>query len=149
MKEVPENSSQRKEIVDTLTVKWLINPGYSLKDGCWSWSSNTLASWFIEKDPDAGKDWRQKEKREAENVIFGYHHQLNGYESERTLRDSEGQGSLVMQSMGLKRVRHNLATEQQIEINFTKWTSGFKGFLNQNCAGTCAHTGTHIYTHIR
>ena len=82
-------------------------------------------------------------------MIFGYHHQLNGYESERTLRDSEGQGSLVMQSMGLKRVRHNLETEQQIEINFTKWTSGFKGFLNQNCAGTCAHTGTHIYTHIR
>ena len=55
----------------------------------------------------------------------------------------------VLQSKGSQRVRHNLATEQQIEINFTKWTSDFKGFLNKNCAGTCAHTGTHIYTHIR
>ena len=54
-----------------------------------------------------------------------------------------------MQSMGLEKVRHNLATEQQIEINFTKWTSGFKGFLDKNCAGTCAHTGTHVYTHVR
>ena len=82
MKEVPENSSQRKEIVDTLTVKWSINPGYSLKDGCWSWSSNTLASWFIEKDPDAGKDWRQKEKGEAEDKMIRSHHQFNRHEFE-------------------------------------------------------------------
>ena len=37
----------------------------SWKDWCWSWSSNTLATWseeLIWKDPDAGKDWRQKEK---------------------------------------------------------------------------------------
>ena len=27
--------------------------------------------------------------------MMGWHHQLNGHESERTLRDSEGQGSLV------------------------------------------------------
>ena len=26
-------------------------------------------SWFIGKDPDAGKDWRQKEKRVAEDEI--------------------------------------------------------------------------------
>ena len=36
------------------------------KDWCWSWSSNTLATWCKElthwKDPDAGKDWRQEEK---------------------------------------------------------------------------------------
>ena len=33
---------------------------------CWSWSSNTLATWWEEltpwKDPEAGKDWRQEEK---------------------------------------------------------------------------------------
>ena len=33
---------------------------------CWSWNSNTLATWCEElttgKDPDAGKDWRQEEK---------------------------------------------------------------------------------------
>jgi len=34
----------------------------------------------------------------------------DGHEFEQTLRDSEGQGSLVF--MGLQRARHNLATEQ-------------------------------------
>ena len=40
-----------------------------------------------------------------------WHHGLNGHESEQTLGDSEGQGSL--QSMGSQRVRHDLVTEQQ------------------------------------
>ena len=39
-------------------------------------------------------------------------HGLNGHESEQTPGDSERQGSLV--SMGLQRVRHDLATEQQL-----------------------------------
>ena len=38
--------------------------------------------WLIEKDPDAGKDGRQKEKEEAENEMVGRHHQLNGHEFE-------------------------------------------------------------------
>ena len=33
----------------------------------------------LEKDLDAGKDWGQKEKREAEDEMVGWHHQLNGY----------------------------------------------------------------------
>jgi len=42
------------------------------------------------------------------------HHRLNGHESEQTPGHSEGQGSLgCMQSTGLRRVGHNLATEQQ------------------------------------
>ena len=43
--------------------------------------------------------------------MVGWHHRLNENEFEQTLGDSEGQGSLV--SMGLQRVRHNLATKQQ------------------------------------
>ena len=27
-------------------------------------------SWLIEKDPDAGKDWRQEEKRAAEDEMI-------------------------------------------------------------------------------
>ena len=38
-------------------------------------------NWFIGKDPDAGKDWRQEEKRMTENEMVGCHHQFNGYES--------------------------------------------------------------------
>ena len=42
------------------------------------------------KDPDAGKDWRQEEKRMTEDEMVGWHHQLNGYEFEQTPGDSEG-----------------------------------------------------------
>ena len=31
-------------------------------------------SWLIEKDPDAGRDWRQKEKEVTEDEMFGWHH---------------------------------------------------------------------------
>ena len=43
------------------------------------------------------------------------HHQLNGHEFEQTPGDREGQGSqfTVLQFMGLQRLRHDLATEQQ------------------------------------
>ena len=32
------------------------------------------------KDPDAGKDWAQKEKRMTEDEMIGWHHRLNGHE---------------------------------------------------------------------
>ena len=41
------------------------------------------------------------------------HHQLNGHESEQTLGDSEGQGSLAGCSSWGCRVGHDLQTEQQ------------------------------------
>ena len=47
------------------------------------------------KDRDGGKDWGQEEKRVTENDIVEWHHWLNGHESEQTVGDSEGQGSLV------------------------------------------------------
>ena len=34
------------------------------------------------KDPDAEKDWRQKEMGMAEDEVVGWHHQLKGYEFE-------------------------------------------------------------------
>ena len=49
----------------------------------------------------------------TEDEMVGWHHQLNEYEFEQTLGDSEGQGSLVCCSPGNHRVRHKLATEQQ------------------------------------
>ena len=50
---------------------------------------------FIGKDPDAGKDWRQKEKAVTEDEMVGWHHWFNGYEFEQTPGNSEGQGSLM------------------------------------------------------
>ena len=37
-------------------------------------------NWLIEKDPDAGKDWRQEEKGMTEDEMVGWHHRLNGHE---------------------------------------------------------------------
>ena len=47
------------------------------------------------KDPDAGEDRRQKEKRAAEDEMVGGHHQLNGHEFEQNPGDSEAQKSLA------------------------------------------------------
>ena len=50
----------------------------------------------------------------TEDEMVGWHHQLNGHESEQTPGDSGGQGSLVCcSSWGRKESRHDLATEQQ------------------------------------
>ena len=54
-----------------------------------------VKSWLIGKDPDAGKDWRQKEKGMTEDEMVGWHHGLNGRESEWTPGVGDGQGGLV------------------------------------------------------
>ena len=60
-------------------------------------------SWFIGKDPDAGKDWRQEEKGTTEDERVGRHHWLNGYGFEQAPGVGDGQGSLVCCSpWGLK-----------------------------------------------
>ena len=40
-----------------------------------------VKNWLIWKDPDAGKDWRQK-KETTEDKIVGWHHRLNEHELE-------------------------------------------------------------------
>ena len=50
---------------------------------------------LIGKDPYAGKDWGQEEKRMTEDEMVGWHHRLNGHEFDQTPGDGEGQGSLA------------------------------------------------------
>ena len=38
-----------------------------------------IKSWLIGKDPDPGRDWRQKEKWTTEDEMVGWHHWLNGH----------------------------------------------------------------------
>ena len=77
------NESIKKESV--LNILW--------KDWCWSWNSNTLATWCEEpthlKDTDAGKDWRW-EKGTTEDEMVGWHHWLSGHEFEQAPEDGEG-----------------------------------------------------------
>ena len=39
-------------------------------------------NWLTGKDPDAGEDWRREEKGMTEDEMFGWHHWLDGHESE-------------------------------------------------------------------
>ena len=54
-----------------------------------------MKNWLIGKDPDAGKDSRQKEKKVAEDEIVWWHHRLNGHELEQIPRDDGGEWGLV------------------------------------------------------
>ena len=63
------------------------------------WTSDTKSQ-LIEKDPDAGKDWRQEKKGTTEDEMVERHHWLNGHESnaqwtEQTLGGGEDQGGLA------------------------------------------------------
>ena len=73
-----------------------INPEYGGTDAeapvLWSPDGK---SWLTGKDPDTEKDWGQEEKGVTEDEMVGWHHWLKGHESEQTLGDSEGQGSLA------------------------------------------------------
>ena len=43
---------------------------------------NLTKDFKLGKDPDAGRDWGQEEKGTTENEMAGWHHQLDGHESE-------------------------------------------------------------------
>ena len=79
-----------------------------VKDWCWSWSSNTFATWW------ELTHWERLKARGEEEKMAGWHHRPNGLEFEQTTGNSEGQGSLACWSpWGCKSVKNDLATEQQ------------------------------------
>jgi len=52
-------------------------------------------SWLTGKDSDAGRDWGQEEKGMPEDEMAGWHHWLDGRESELTPGVGDGQGGLA------------------------------------------------------
>ena len=52
-------------------------------------------SWLIGKDSDAGRDWEQEEKGTTEDEMAGWHHWLDGRESQWTPGVGDGQGGLA------------------------------------------------------
>ena len=58
------------------------------------WSPHAK-SWFIGRESDAGRDWGQEEKGRIEDEMAGWHHWLDGGESEWTPEVGDGQGGLA------------------------------------------------------
>ena len=78
-------------------------------------------SWLIGKDSDAGRDWGQKEKGTTEDEMAGWHHRLEGCESEWTPGAGDGHGGLACcNSWGRK---ESDTTEQLnwTELNWYIW----------------------------
>ena len=57
-----------------------------------------VKSWPFEKDPNAGKDWRQEERGWQDEMVE-WHHQLSGLEFEQALAVGDGQRSLACCSL--------------------------------------------------
>ena len=78
-----------------------INPEYSLE--AWCWNSNILAAWWEER-PHWKRLWCWERLKAGdgmtEDKMFGWHHWVNGHESEQALGVSDGQGSLACCSPG-------------------------------------------------
>ena len=86
------------------------------------WLSD-LKSQLIGKDPDAGLERGQEQKRVIEDAMVGWHHWFNGHEFEQTLGYSEGQGSLVCcSSWGHK----DSDTTEQLNNNNNVWNKKYE-----------------------
>ena len=78
-------------------------------------------NWLIGKDSDAGRDWGQEEKGTTQDEMGGWHHGLDGRESEWTPGDGDGQEGLACCfSWGRK---ESETTEQLnwTELNWCRW----------------------------
>ena len=75
-------------------------------------------SWLIGKDSDAGRDWGQEGKGTTEDEMAGWHHWLDGHESQWTLGVGDRQGGLACCDSWGCRVGHDWATE----LNWSKNT---------------------------
>ena len=87
-----------------------IKPVHPKGNQCWIFIGRTDAealilwppdakNWLTFPDPDAGKDWRQKEKGTTEDEMVEWHLQLYGHEFEQAPGVGDGQGSLACCSL--------------------------------------------------
>ena len=77
-----------------------------------------VKSWLIGKDSNAGRDWGQEEKGTTDDEMAGWHHGLDGRESEWTPEDGDGQGGLACcDSWGRKK------SDTTERLNWTDMTS--------------------------
>ena len=99
-----------------------------------------VKNWLTGKDPDAGKDQRQKEKRTTEDEMVGWHHWLNGHGFGWTLGVGDGQGSLACCSpWGHK------------ELDMTEQLNWIQYYVSFRCMAkwfSYMYIYTYLYVHI-
>ena len=94
--------------LDCLLILKKINPEYSLEGLMLQLKLQNFGHLMrradsLKKTLILGKTEVRRRREAREDEMVGWHHQLNGHESEQTLVDSEGQGSLACCSpQGLK-----------------------------------------------
>ena len=79
-------------------------------------------NYLFGKDFDAGKDWKQKEKRMTEDEMVGWHHRLDGREFEQAPGVGDGQGILACCSPWGHKESGMTVRLKWTELNFP-WTS--------------------------
>ena len=97
-----------------------------------------MKSRLIGKDPDAGKDWGQQEKPVTQDEMVGWHHQLNGHESEQSPGDREGQGSLACCNPWVAKSRTQLS-------NWTTTATVSSAVASQQLSQSGAFLCLHVY----
>ena len=99
--------------------------------------------WLIGKDPDAGKDWGQEEKRMTEDDMVGWYHWCDGHEFKQTQGDSGGQGSLVCCSpWGCKE------SDTNERLNNSRWFGLIFNLMFFPSAPPYSPTWWHLVTHF-
>ena len=116
------NQSILKESV--LNIHW--------KDRCWSWSSNTLATWCEElthwKRPWCWERLNAGGKGDNRDEMFGRHQWLDGREIEQASGDGDGQGSLVCFSPWVTKSGTQLSDCEQLWLSLSRLLSSHSSY---------------------
>ena len=78
--------------------------------------------WRVGKDSDAGRDWGQEEKGTIEDETAGWHHELDGRESEWTPGVGDGQGGLACCNSWDCKELDTIKWMNWTELNYTTYT---------------------------
>ena len=118
--ESPLDSREIKPVNPKRNQSWMFTRRTDTKDEAPILWPPDAKSRHIRKDPDAGKGWRQEEKRTAEDEMVGWHQRLNGHEPEQAPGFGDGQGNRCAAIYGVGKGQ-TWPSEQQQQCYDSYW----------------------------